>query len=97
MKRAIILGLSVAAMTFAVNVETASADHCRSRIGRGYSGYRYSSPYRYGYRNLRYRSPYYGSYYRNRGNFGYYGRRGRFRGGSGIYIQGRNFGFGLRY
>ncbi|MBD3672421.1 MAG: hypothetical protein HUJ26_02745 [Planctomycetaceae bacterium] len=99
MKRAFVLGLSVAAIALFANVNSASADHCRSGYSRGYSGYRYSSPYRSGYRNYRYSTPYYNSFNRRRGGFRGYGhnhyhRRGR---SGGLYIQGRNFGFGLRY
>lgn len=98
MKRALLMGFSVAAIALFANVETASADHCRSGYSRGYSSYGYSSPYRSGYRNYRYSTPYYGSYYRQRGGYGHYGHNHYYRrGGGGVYIQGRNFGFGLRY
>ncbi|MDG2389465.1 MAG: hypothetical protein P8M30_09135 [Planctomycetaceae bacterium] len=98
MMQVLICGLSMAAITLLANVETASADHCRSGYGQGYSNYGYSSPYRSSYQSYRYSSPNYGSYYRNSGNYGHYGHNHRYGNrGQGVYIQGRNFGFGLRY
>jgi len=99
MMRVLLCGLSVAAITLIANVDSASAGHCRSGgYGGGYSSYGYSSPYRSSYQSYRYSTPYYGSFNRSRGGYGHYGHNHRYGNrGSGVYIQGRNFGFGLRY
>jgi hypothetical protein len=100
------LGTAVAAVALFANVNTASADHCRSGgFGGGYyggfSGHHHHRNYfrggGYGYSNYRYSTPYYGSFRRGRIGRGYYGGYSPYYGGSGVYIQGRNFGFGLRY
>lgn len=105
MRRALVLGTAIAAVAFLANVNTASADHCYSGgygrgygggFGGGYSHHRHSHG-GYGYSNYRYSTPYHNSYYGSRrGGYSYYPRN-RYYGGSGVYIQGRNFGFGLRY
>lgn len=96
MKRALMLGAAVVAVALFANVNTASADHGRSRGFRGGHAHHHHHGHFRGGRSFSrygYSTPYYGSFRRGRIGRSYYGGS-RYRGGSGLYIRGRNFSFG---